>query len=106
MLADIKKMLDDAEQKKAVLIRDTENGANNVNKLQSQFAELNANIDALVQSCNENRRKHDTGRTLFKQSNERMAEHSREVKKLESKKERVEREICKMNERIENHDDK
>lgn len=97
---------DDFMKRKDELIRKTQNEANDMGKLNEQLAQINSSIDALMQSSNEHRQRYDDQRTLFRELSDRLEEQLREVKRIESKKERVMRDIQKLEERVANNDNK
>lgn len=97
---------DDIIKSKDELIRRTQNEANDMGKLNEQLAQINSSIDALMQSSNEHRRRYEDQQTSFREFSDLLEEQLREVKRIESKKERVMRDIQKLEERASNNDNK
>lgn len=106
LIREIEATRDEIMKSKDGLIRKTQNEANGMGKLNEQLAQINSSIDALMQSCNEHRRRYEEQRVSFRDFSERLAEQLREVKRIESKKERVMRDIQKLEERVNNNDNK
>lgn len=97
---------DDIIKSKDELIRRTQNEANDMGKLNEQLAQINSSIDALMQSSNEHRRRYEDQQASFREFSDLLEEQLREVKRIESKKERVMRDIQKLEERASNNDNK
>lgn len=102
---EILNILNDTENKKSDLIQKTQNRPN-VTVLNEKCAEINANIDALIQTSNEHLQRYEAQRNTHRNSSERMEEQLRHVKRLEGKKERISRDIQKLKERVQNSDNK
>lgn len=106
LVQEIKTTLDTTTKKKDELVRKTENRTNNEEKLNEQSAQINRSIDALIQASNEHRQRYDAQRATHRESSDRLAEQLRQVKHVEGKKERISRNIQKLEESVANNDNK
>lgn len=87
-------------------MRKTQNRENDEGQLNEKLAQINGSIDVLMQSSNEHRQRYEAKKASHRESNDRMAEQVREVKRIEGKKDRIVRDIKKLEERVANDDNK
>lgn len=105
-MQEIKSTLDEATKSKESLIRKTQTRENAVEKLNEQLGQINSSIDTLIHTTNENRQRCDAQRNTYRELNERLEEKGRDVKRIESKKERIIRDINRLKERVTNNENK
>lgn len=106
LLEEYEKAIEEFTKKKDDAICKTQNSATDMQKLNDTLAQINGSIDALIQSSNENRQRYDAQRVSHREKTERSAERLRDVKRIEGKKERIVRDIQKLEERLMNNDTK
>lgn len=106
LVEEYEKTIEEFTKKKDQAIRKTQNAATDMQKLNDTLVQINGNIDALIQSSNENRQRYDARRDLHREKTECSAEQLRDLKRIEGKKERIVRDIQKLEERLVNNDNK
>lgn len=102
-LAEVKTTLDSSIAKKEEIIKSVQNSATSEQKQKDQCMALKAEIDAKNRVAAAYDAKFNEMRENFKNKNEIYLQKARELKRVESKRDRIASDIAKLKDHIENH---
>lgn len=99
LVAEFREAMEKIVQDKQKAVEKSQNLVNDAEQWEQKLRECNVIIDASIEQVREKREQLNATKELFRQSNERTLEHDREVKKLQSKKDRILNDIRKLENR-------